>query len=62
MRKGKGGSSSRGFGSGFVNHRSGTYVSHSRAHQHVGQSFSGYTKRQSSSTGNFYMAKTKGKH
>lgn len=26
-----------------------------RAHQHVGQSFGGYTKARSSSTGNFYM-------
>lgn len=26
-----------------------------RAHQHVGQSFGGYTKARSSTTGNFYM-------
>ena len=49
-------------GGGFTNHRTGTYVSSARAHQHVGQSLGGYTKMQSSSSGNFYMAKgTKGK-
>ena len=50
------------YGGGFTNHRTGTYVSSARAHQHVGQSLGGYTKMQSSSSGNFYMAKgTKGK-
>ena len=44
-------------GGGFTNSRTGSYVSSARAHQHVGQSFGGYTKTQSSSTGNFYMAK-----
>lgn len=49
-------------GGGFTNHRTGTYVSSARAHQHVGQSFGGYTKTQSSSSGNFYMSKSsKGK-
>ena len=49
-------------GGGFTNHRTGAYVSSARAHQHVGQSLGGYTKTQSSSSGNFYMAKgTKGK-
>lgn len=42
---------------GFTNSRTGRYVSSSRAHQHVGQSSSGYTKAKSSSTGNFYMRK-----
>jgi len=46
-------------GGGFTNHRTGTYVSSARAHQHVGQSLGSYTKKQSSSTGNFYMAKGK---
>lgn len=44
-------------GGGFTNSRTGTYVSSARAHQHVGQSFGGYTKSQSSTTGNFYMSK-----
>ena len=44
-------------GGGFTNHRTGSHVSSARAHQHVGQSFGGYTKKQSSSSGNFYMAK-----
>lgn len=62
------GSSSRGSysgksysGGGFTNSRTGSYVSSARAHQHVGQSFGGYTKAQSSSTGNFYMTKSSGK-
>lgn len=42
-------------GSGFVNHRTGAYVSAARAHQHVGQSFGGFTKARNSSSGNFYM-------
>lgn len=40
---------------GFTNHRTGTYVSAARAHQHVGQSFGGFTKTRSSTSGNFYM-------
>lgn len=39
---------------GFVNARTGSYVSPARAHQHVGQSFGGVTKARSSG-GNFYM-------
>ena len=35
-------------GGGFVNHRTGVYVSAARAHQHVGQSFGGFTKARSS--------------
>ncbi|WP_165246692.1 hypothetical protein [Adlercreutzia sp. ZJ141] len=46
-------------GGGFINSRTGSYVSPVRAHQHVGQSFGGYTKSQSSSTGNFYMHKSR---
>ncbi len=42
-------------GGGFHNSRTGGYVSSARAHQHVGQSFGGYTKARSTSTGNFYM-------
>lgn len=42
-------------GGGFTNHRTGTYVSAARAHQHVGQSFGGFTKTRSSASGNFYM-------
>lgn len=30
-------------GGGFTNARTGSYVSSARAHQHVGQSFGGYT-------------------
>lgn len=47
-------------GGGFTNHRTGTYVSAARAHQHVGQSFGGFTKSQSRSTGNYYMRPSKG--
>ena len=57
-----------GKSSGYSGSRSGGYGSHrsssgsrsfssAQAHQHVGQSFGGYTKKQSSSSGNFYMAK-----
>lgn len=42
---------------GFTNHRTGAYVSAARAHQHTGQSFSGFTKAKSSTTGNYYMRK-----
>lgn len=42
-------------GGGFTNSRTGSYVSSARAHQHTGTSFGGYTKTQSSSTGNYYM-------
>ena len=53
------GHASRSFGSsrsgGFTNHRTGTHVSAARAHQHTGQSFGGYTKAKSSTTGNYYM-------
>ncbi|MDO4437343.1 MAG: hypothetical protein Q4B77_05270 [Coriobacteriaceae bacterium] len=45
-------------GGGFTNSRTGAYVSSARAHQHVGQSFGGYTKTQSSTSGNFYMKGT----
>ena len=49
-------SSSRSYsGGGFTNSRTGSYVSSARAHQHAGTSFGGYTKSQSSSSGNFYM-------
>ena len=44
-------------GGGFTNSRTGTYVSSARAHQHVGQSFGGYTKSQSATSGNFYMSR-----
>lgn len=40
---------------GFYNHRTGKYVSGERAHQHVGESFGGYEKALSRSTGNYYM-------
>lgn len=46
-------------GGSFYNARSGSYVSAARAHQHVGQSFGGYAKAQSQSSGNFYMRKGK---
>lgn len=46
-------------GGGFTNARTGSYVSSARAHQHVGQSFGGYTKSRSSSIGNFYMSSTR---
>lgn len=46
-------------GGGFYNSRSNSYVSSARAHQHVGQSFGGFTKAQSQSSGNFYMRKGK---
>lgn len=42
---------------GFTNHRTGGYVSAARAHQHTGQSFGGYTKARSVTTGNYYMKK-----
>nr|WP_075575898.1 hypothetical protein [Olsenella timonensis] len=42
-------------GSGFYNGRTGAYVSPARASQHVGQSFGGFTKAQSTLSGNFYM-------
>ena len=42
---------------GFTNHRTGGYVSAARAHQHTGQSFGGYTKARSATTGNYYMKK-----
>lgn len=48
---------STGRPSGFTNHRTGGYVSAARAHQHAGQSFGGYTKVKSSTSGNFYMKK-----
>lgn len=55
------GYASRSFGSsrsgGFTNHRTGGYVSAARAHQHTGQSFGGYTKVKSATTGNYYMKK-----
>ena len=41
--------------SGFTNYRSGAYVSAMRVHQHVVQSFGGFTKARSSTSGNFYM-------
>lgn len=59
-RYGRSGGSGHYKGGGFTNSRTGSYVSASRAHQHTGQSFGGYTKRQSSTTGNFYMSKNKG--
>lgn len=45
---------------GFINERTGTYVSPERAHQHVGEehAFGGYEKAQSKKTGNFYMRET----
>lgn len=42
-------------GGGFTNHRTGAYVSAAHTHQHVGQSFGGFTKARSSTSGNFYM-------
>ncbi|WP_350453970.1 hypothetical protein [Slackia heliotrinireducens] len=62
-RRGYSGGSGRGgySGGGFTNSRTGSYVSSARVHQHVGQSFGGYTKAKSSSTGNYYMAPSKGK-
>ena len=54
------GRSSYGRSGGFTNSRTGRYVSSARAHQHVGQSFGGYAKAKSSSSGNFYMTR-KGK-
>lgn len=59
-RGGYHGGSSYGRGArsgGFTNHRTGGYVSAARAHQHTGQSFGGYTKTKSSTTGNYYMKK-----
>ena len=44
---------------GFVNSRTGSYVSSARAHQHVGESFGGYTKARSAS-GNYYMKESSG--
>ena len=46
-------------GSGFTNAHAGSKVSSTHAQQHVGQSFGGYTKSRSSSTGNFYMSSTR---
>ncbi|NJE79991.1 hypothetical protein E0L17_01390 [Olsenella sp. SW781] len=45
---------------GFINERTGAYVSPERAHQHVGEehAFDGYEKARSRSTGNFYMRET----
>ena len=45
---------------GFINERTGAYVSPERAHQHVGEehAFGGYEKAQSKKTGNFYMRET----
>lgn len=42
---------------GFINERTGAYVSPERARQHVGEehAFGGYEKAQSKKTGNFYM-------
>ena len=45
---------------GFVNSRTGSYVSSARAHQHVGESFGGYTKARSAASGNFYMKESTG--
>lgn len=63
MGYGKGSFGGRSYGrggrsGGFTNSRTGSYVSSARAHQHTGQSIGGYTKSQSSS-GNFYMHKSK---
>ena len=56
-----GGGSGRSYsGGGFTNYRTGAYVSSARAHQHVGQSLGGYTKSQSSRSGNYYMRPSKG--
>lgn len=56
-----GGCASRGHGGrpagGFTNHRTGTYVSSTRAHQHTGQNIGGYTKVRSQTSGNYYMRK-----
>lgn len=49
---------SRSRSGGFVNSRTGAYVSAARAHQHTGQSFGGYTKTRSSSTGHYSMRPT----
>ena len=45
---------------GFINERTGAYVSPERAHQHVGEehAFGGYEKAQSKKTGNYYMRET----
>ncbi|MCI8452544.1 MAG: hypothetical protein HFJ74_08715 [Eggerthellaceae bacterium] len=45
---------------GFINERTGAYVSEERAHQHVGEehAFGGYEKAVSKKTGNFYMRET----
>lgn len=40
---------------GFINRRTGKYVSPERAHQHVGESFGGFEKARSKTSGNFYM-------
>lgn len=51
-------SSSRSYGTsrgGFTNSRTGAHVSSARAHQHVGQSFGGYTKSYSPSSGHYSM-------
>ncbi len=42
-------------GGGFTNHRTGTYVSAARAHQHTGTSLGGYTKSYNASTGHYSM-------
>lgn len=47
-------------GEGFVNSRTGAYVSPERAHQHVGESFRGFEKAKSRTTGNFYMREDDG--
>lgn len=45
---------------GFINERTGAYVSEERAHQHVGSdhAFGGFEKAKSRKTGNFYMRET----
>lgn len=53
----KAGYKTTGNASGFINRRTGGYVSVARAHQHVGQNFGGYTKVKSAATGNYYMRK-----
>ena len=44
---------------GFTNKRTGKYVSPTRAHQHTGQTISGFTKVKSQKTGNYYMKPTR---
>ena len=55
------GSSSSYRGGGFTNARTGAHVSAARAHQHVGQSFGGYTKAHNAATGHFSMRPTRGR-